>query len=299
MGLPSPFHEDGGSKIGTMTELVFLKLGGSLITDKTKPYTARFDKLAQLAEEIKSALSRTADLRLVLGHGSGSFGHYAVKEYLTPFHLPPISAPFGGASRNLGGEKEWTWRGFTEVWYRATQLNRYVIDALHEAGVLSIAIQPSAAVVSKNGIVRNWDTSSLESALNAGIVPVIYGDMAFDEVKGGAVLSTETLMCYLAHRLLPRRILLAGLEAAVWADFPARRQRVEQVTPATYDSLTGKVGGSHGTDVTGGMKSKVEQMVELVGQIPSVSVQIFSGEEPGNVEKALAGEVLGTLLRSD
>src|SRR5574341_946773 len=198
--------------IAMMTELVFLKLGGSLITDKTKPYTARFDKLAQLAKEIKSALSRTPGLRLVLGHGSGSFGHYAVKEHWTPLQLPPNSAPFGGASRNLGGEKEGG-RGFTEVWYRAMQLNRYVIDALHEAGILCMAIQPSAAVVSKNGTVQNWDTSPLESALRAGIVPVIYGDMAFDEVQGGAVLSTETLMAYLAHRLQPNRILLAGLDA--------------------------------------------------------------------------------------
>ena len=32
-----------------MTELVFLKLGGSLITDKTLPYTPRLEKLADLA----------------------------------------------------------------------------------------------------------------------------------------------------------------------------------------------------------------------------------------------------------
>ncbi len=275
-----------------MTELVFLKLGGSLITDKTRPYTARFEKLAELAKEIQSALSRTPGLRLVLGHGSGSFGHYAVQE-----HAPLLLSPH--PDKAGWGEMEGGWRGFTEVWYRATQLNRYVMDALHEAGLLSMAIQPSAAVVSSNGIVRDWDIAPLESALRAGVVPVIYGDMAFDEVKGGAVLSTETLMSYLAHRLRPGRILLAGLEAAVWADYPARRQRVEQLTPASYDSLTGKVGGSHGTDVTGGMKSKVEGMLELVAQIPSLSVQIFSGEGSGNIERALAGEVLGTLIRGD
>ena len=39
-----------------MTELVFLKLGGSLITDKDLPYTPRLDKLTELAQEIKAAL---------------------------------------------------------------------------------------------------------------------------------------------------------------------------------------------------------------------------------------------------
>ncbi|MCX6065672.1 MAG: hypothetical protein NT121_07955, partial [Chloroflexi bacterium] len=63
-----------------MTELVFLKLGGSLITDKTLPYTPRLDKLADLASQIAAALS-TRQLSLVLGHGSGSFGHIAAKKY--------------------------------------------------------------------------------------------------------------------------------------------------------------------------------------------------------------------------
>jgi isopentenyl phosphate kinase len=289
-----------------MTELVFLKLGGSLITDKTQPYTVRLDKLKTLAKEIRSALSSTPNLRLVLGHGSGSFGHYAVKEHLHPHLLPQNSTPFGSASQNLDGgsrpegvDEGGYWRGFAEVWYRASQLNRYVIEALHEADIPSMAIQPSASIVSKNGMVEKWELSPLESALNAGIVPVIYGDMAFDSIKGGAVLSTETLMFYLARRLKPKRILLAGLEAAVWADFPARQQKVEKVTPSSYKELENKVGGSHGVDVTGGMKSKVEEMLELARQIPNLNVQIFSGEEAGNVKRTLAGELLGTLIVGD
>jgi isopentenyl phosphate kinase len=265
-----------------MTELVFLKLGGSLITDKTRPYTVRLEKLKSLAAEIHAALSSTRDLRLVIGHGSGSFGHYAVKE-----HYPQLE---------IHEKKDWL--GFNEVWYRATQLNRYVIEALHDAGIPVMAMQPSASIVSKDGTVEHWDLSPLESALKAGIVPVIYGDMAFDSVKGGTVLSTEVLMFYLARQLKPKRILLAGLEAAVWADFPARRQRVEKVTPSSYLALAHNVGGSHGVDVTGGMKSKVEEMLSLVEQVPNLNVQIFSGEETGNVKRTLAGESLGTLIES-
>ena len=277
-----------------MDELLFLKLGGSLITDKTKPYTVRPDKLAQLCNEIASALSSTSSLRLVLGHGSGSFGHYAVKEHLAPLRLPPNS-------KNLGGEKERGryWRGFAEVWYRAAQLNRFVMEALHEAQVPAISLAPSAMVSAAQGIVTNWDLASLKATLAAGLVPVIYGDIVFDAVSRGSILSTEALMSHLAQQLPPRRILLAGLEAAVWADFPARRERVEKVTPANYDALGGKIGGSHGTDVTGGMRSKVEEMLKLVQRAPELSVQIFSGEEPGNIEKTLRGQVLGTLIEGD
>ena len=51
--------------------------------------------------------------------------------------------------------------------------------------------------------------------------------------------------------------------------------------------------------MTGGMRSKVEEMLVLVRQIAGVSVQIFSGEEAGNVERALEGEQLGTLIERD
>ena len=266
-----------------MTELTFLKLGGSLITDKTTAYTVRPNKLAALANELKSVLGRDSNLRLVLGHGSGSFGHFAVKE-----HFPRLEI-----------KERADWIGFSEVWYRASQLNRRVMDALHQAGIPSMAIQPSASIIAKNGAVEHWELSPLEHALEVGIVPVIYGDMTFDSVKGGTVLSTEALMFHLAHRLKPSRILLAGLEDAVWADFPERRQRVGRITPKSYNALTGKVGGSHGADVTGGMKSKVEEMLRLVEEIPQIAVQIFSGEEPGNLEKVLLGEQLGTLIASD
>ena len=280
------------SRIGSVSRIIFLKLGGSLITDKTKPYTPILGSMERLAREIGSVLARKPALRLVIGHGSGSFGHYAVKEFLAPHPYNPAQA-----ASDKGPQPHW--RGFAEVWYRASQLNRYVVDALHAAGIAVMSFPPSAMASAEEGRIKAWDTSRLETALDAGLVPVIYGDIAFDPVRGDTILSTEMLMYYLARQLNPGSILLAGLEAAVWADFPRRQERVEKITTAGFDALSGQIGGSHGTDVTGGMRSKVEEMLELVRQLPDVSVQIFSGEEPGNVEKALQGHVLGTLIESD
>jgi isopentenyl phosphate kinase len=271
-----------------MRELVFLKLGGSLITDKTKPYTVRIEKLTALAREIRSAAEARPDLQLLLGHGSGSFGHYAAQENPPPYILPAdASHPDGGQPRG---------RGYAEIWYRASQLNRHVVEALHAQGIASMAIAPSAQVTTSDGAIRRWDTASIRTALEVGITPLIYGDIVFDERAGSRILSTEDLMAHLADSLQPGRILLAGLEAAVWADYPTRQQRVERITPANYDALAGKVGGSHGADVTGGMKSKVEQMLDLVRHRPGLTVQIFSGEQAGHLARALQGEVLGTLI---
>ena len=264
-----------------------------MITDKTQPFTPRLDKLLQVAGEIKSALSGDSGLKLVLGHGSGSFGHYAVKEQSALLDLPPFSPKKSGESRKS------YWEGFSEVWFRASQLNRIVMEALNKAAIPAISLPPSAVVNAQDGIIKHWDLTALHAALKAGLVPVIYGDIVFDKARGGVVLSTEKLLFYLAQQLPMKRVLLAGLEAAVWADFPARLQTVKKITPSSFNSVAGGIGASHGMDVTGGMRSKVEEMLGLVQLIPNLSVQIFSGEEAGNVEKALGGEELGTLIAAD
>jgi hypothetical protein len=55
--------------------LYFLKMGGSLITDKTTPRTPRMEVLNRLAMEIASACAQNPSLHLVVGNGAGSFGH--------------------------------------------------------------------------------------------------------------------------------------------------------------------------------------------------------------------------------
>lgn len=48
------------------------------------------------------------------------------------------------------------------------------------------------------------ETIENQAALEAGIVPVIHGDVAFDEELGGTVASTEDLFAFLATKMPPR-----------------------------------------------------------------------------------------------
>jgi isopentenyl phosphate kinase len=277
-----------------MKELVFLKLGGSLITDKTQPYTPLLDVMDDIAVQIKTALQAQPDMRLVLGHGAGSFGHVPASAYRTRDGLSPRATPLTYRERDKSEDNYW--KGFSEVWYQASALNRHVMQALHKMDVRAIALPPSSSVIASNGQVSVWETTAIRMSLSSGIVPVIFGDVVFDEVRGGTILSTEDLFMHLARALNPERILLAGLEAAVWADFPARKTKLEKITPNTIHAISAGVGKSEGVDVTGGMESKVKQMLDLVQEIPEMSVQIFSGKDLGNVVRALSGEVLGTLI---
>ncbi len=277
-----------------MRQLVFLKLGGSLITDKTQPYTPKLDLIEDAALQIATALQAHPDLRLVLGHGSGSFGHVAASEYRTRAGVSIPTSPH--ISQERDATKDVYWKGFAEVWYQASALNRFVMKALRKVNLPAVALPPSANVIASDGKVSIWETSAISMALAAGLVPVIYGDVTFDEVRGGTILSTEDLFGHLARALNPDSILLAGLESAIWEDFPARTRKVETITPATFSMVAENLEGSAGVDVTGGMRSKVTQMLDLVRQNPLLKIQIFSGADPGNIVSALSGETLGTWI---
>jgi len=263
--------------------LVFLKLGGSLITDKTRPHTPRSPVIRRLAGEIAAACHDNPQLRLVLGHGSGSFGH--------------VPAHRWGTRQGVRTPAEWA--GFVEVWREASALNRLVMDALEQAGIPALPFSPMSAISAVNGKIANWNLTPLRSALQAGILPVVQGDAVFDGQLGGTILSTEQLFNFLAKQLLPQKILLAGIEKGVWADFPSCTRLVDSITPENFPELENTLGGSAATDVTGGMLNKVAESLSLVEVIPGLEVQIFSGSKPGAVLDALGGQSRGTRIYSD
>ncbi|MEI7987717.1 MAG: isopentenyl phosphate kinase [Chloroflexota bacterium] len=264
-----------------MSTTVFLKLGGSLITEKTKANTPRLDTIKRLVQEISAGLAHSPHIRLILGHGSGSFGHMAARQFGT---RQGVHTPF-------------EWKGFAEVWHAADALNRLVTDALYEAGLPVISFSPASMVISHSGGVLRWDLSPLKSALEHGLLPLVYGDVIFDNEKGGTILSTEDLFVFMAKELHPQRILLAGIEPGVWADYPTCTHLVGEITPQNSLSFLDKsLGASAAPDVTGGMAEKVRQALEMVRFAPDMEVLIFSGEEAGNVQQAISGKSLGTRL---
>jgi len=252
-----------------MSELIFLKLGGSLLTDKTRPQALREDVLARLAAEIADALAARPGPRLLIGHGSGSFGHMAARRYNT---RAGVTSPEG-------------WRGYAETARAAALLNRRVVDALWAAGVPALAIQPSASAHCRDGELQELAERPIRVALAQGLAPVLYGDVALDAVRGGTIISTEEIFAWLAPRLLPRRIVLVGEVAGVLSADPASGvtgELIPEITPDTLPQLAQVLGGSRGVDVTGGMVAKVAEMLALVQATPALDrVQIISGLIPG------------------
>jgi len=263
-----------------MSKLVFLKLGGSLITDKNTPMTPRMDVIQRLTGEIAASRRDNPDLRLVIGHGSGSFGHVAAHKYAT----------------YQGSHTPEQWLGFAEVWRAARVLNQIVLESLSATGLPVIAFPPSANMITEGRKVTQCHFEPLQQAISAGLIPVVNGDVVFDRRQGSTILSTEDVFCSLAPLLHPARILLAGLEAGVWADFPACTHLAPLIKRSNLAQVAPGLSGSAAVDVTGGMVQKVHSMLSLIDETPQLEVLIFSGSQPGLLQQALAGANTGTLL---
>ncbi len=267
--------------------MIFLKLGGSLITDKTGVETVRPSVLVRLAGEIAAARAVRPGLRLLVGHGGGSYGHVAAAKYGTRLGV--------GTTASSEAEAAVQWRGFAEVHAAMTRLNGLVVDALLAAGVPAMSFQPSALAQCEDGRIIHFPAESIQTALEAGVVPVVYGDVAFDVVRGGTIISTEEVMAALAGALRPSRLLLAGEVAGV---LDSEGAVIPAITQANLPQVEAALGGSRGTDVTGGMASKVRGMLALVERFPQLQIQIFSGLDAGLVRRILLGKgtAVGTII---
>jgi isopentenyl phosphate kinase len=262
--------------------MIFVKLGGSLITDKGRPYTARREVIARLGKEVRQALDAAPDLRLLIGHGSGSYGHWAAKPHGT----------------RQGVRTPAQWHGYAEVAGAAARLNRIVSDALIDAGVPVLSVQPSASARCHDGTLIYLDTYPLHAALAHSLVPLIYGDVALDDTRGGTIISTEDIFTFLVDELSPTHILLLGEVDGVLGSGGAA---IPTITPGSFPDFCNVLTGSAGVDVTGGMADKVARMIKVVQRYPKIQVRVFSGTEPGLLTKVLLNPTVraGTLVVRD
>ncbi len=263
--------------------IIFLKLGGSLITDKFQPNTALPSTISRIGLEISRALKANKRIQLVLGHGSGSFGHAAAEEY--------------GIGEAI--ERESQWHGFQKVWSSAKNLNHIVVSELIQSGLPVISFPPSSAIITKDKKIIHWNTAPIERSIEHNLLPLIFGDVIFDEKRGGVILSTEALFQELAEKFKPDLILLAGIEEGVWDDYKKKGKILRSISPSSYQTFLPKITSANASDVTGGMESKVKIMMKLIKKYPEIQARIFSGDQPGNIYKALMGQKVGTLLISE
>jgi isopentenyl phosphate kinase len=171
-----------------------------------------------------------------------------------------------------------------------------VVETFLQNNINCISFPPSSIFKSDNGRATHAYLEPLIASLNAGITPILYGDVIFDDSRGGTILSTEDIFFYLTKYFNVQQILLSGIEPAIFSDFPQNNNPISKITLQNFSALEQKIGHSASPDVTGGMIEKVRLMMDLIKTHPHLKINIFSASIPGNMEKILRNEAIGTTL---
>ncbi|MCD6248412.1 MAG: isopentenyl phosphate kinase family protein [Hadesarchaea archaeon] len=261
------------------TRPIVVKLGGSVITDKSRKFCVRREVLKRLAEE----LAATGE-PLVVVHGGGSFGHPLASEYGLRSGLRERSQLIGVSLTHRAME----------------QLNGYVIEALQGAGLPAVAIQPSACAVMERGRIAYMEIRAFKEFLGLGLVPVSYGDVVPDLARGVSILSGDQLVVYLAQKLNAKRVVIGVDVGGVYTGDPKvdkEAKLIREITPEDWEKMEKSIGGARGPDVTGGMANKIRELLELAKC--GIEAQVVDATRPGVVKRAILGEPgMGTRIIS-
>jgi len=254
-------------------KFAIIKLGGSLITHKGGRRSIRRQVLARLAEELAAATAR-GRRRFLLGHGSGSFGHVTAAEY-------GVQAGQGGAA------------GASATQDVARELHEAVLAALRGAGLSVWSVAPSSSLVTASGRPAAVAIESVERALQSGLVAATYGDVVMDRHQGHAICSTETALLAFARRLRSRG---AEFGDAYWFGntdgiYDRAGNTIARMTAKQAHKMADQVGGSPDTDVTGGMRHRLETAITFARL--GVRSWIADGSVAGTLPAVLAGKYRG------
>jgi len=265
-----------------LNNVTIIKLGGSVITDKSKPFSLRKDVLSSVATDLSTYLKDTgSNTYVALVHGGGSFGHPLVKECLERE---------GTISREC----------FTRVAHYMTLLNTEVVRTLMLSGVPAVSIPTRAVCVALRDNLADCDLSKVKELAHVGVIPVMFGDVA--PVRGGGfkVISGDVLVWMLAKELEANTVVFMTDVDGIYTADPHVSPHAELIPEVhaqeLMQGLAALTAGTEGrADVTGAMKFKIEAGLRL--GVRGVKAIIINGLKPHNLINALQGrKVRGTVV---
>src|SRR4030042_5443805 len=258
-----------------MEKLIIIKLGGSLITDKAKPFCAKTDVIKRLAKEIHSVRKNTGYL-FIIGHGGGSYAHTPALKYKT----------------HLGIINKVSYEGIAKVQDAAARLNRIVVYELIKSGENAMSLSPSSFMVGKSRKIEKVFMEPILSLLKNKILPVVYGDVLTDSERGCMVASTEMVLNFLAVNLKKyfkiEKIVYLGNTDGV---YDSSGKTIPRINWNNFEKFKKDISGSKGIDVTGGMLHKVEESLDMTKKY-GIEITIINGIKKGNLVKEIMNKDL-------
>jgi len=246
--------------------MILIKLGGSVITDKSNYKVFNKDCVARLCKEIKAS-GKDA----VIVHGAGSFGHVVAKEfqlqkgYSNDSQIPAVA----------------------KVSHDMRVLNNMVMDAVIGAGMNAVSIPPGACFEMENGELTG-DASVLKGYLELGIMPVMFGDVILDTDKRFGIVSGDKVMETLASLFSPECVVFVSDIDGLYDKDPKANKNAKLIETVDNDVLNRVATDITVDDVTGGVRAKMETMLRMTTS--DRECILINGKVEGRLYELLSGK---------
>ena len=247
--------------------MILIKLGGSVITDKSEYKKFNREQTARLCAEIAAS-----GKGVLVVHGAGSYGHVLSKQYqlqhgLQDFRQIPAVA---------------------QVQHDVRELSLNVVEEMIKVGMPAVSVPPGSCFVMDNGRLIVDNPESIKALAHIGVMPVLFGDVVADRSKGFGICSGDQAMEALAKIFKPDRIVFVSDVDGLYTADPKKDENaklIPEVDGKMLDKLDSELTVA---DVTGGIRGKVDEMLKICGD--SGECILVNGTVPGRLLSLLKGE---------
>ncbi|MCX7955854.1 MAG: isopentenyl phosphate kinase [Patescibacteria group bacterium] len=263
--------------------IYLIKFGGSIITDKNSPLKINFKAIDNLSYQIDIIKKENLDLNLIIGNGAGSFGHYYAKKYKI--------------NDNYVNFENY---GFSKVNFSVRKLNLLIIEKLIEKNISCISFSPSSFLFSKNKKLKKIIIEPIINCLNQNIIPLVYGDIIFDEKLNSVIFSTERVFKELIFKLIKLNYKIKFIIYCSDVDgiYDENKKIINKINKNNFLEIKEKLTKySQKYDVTGGIIHKIEESLELFDKF-SIPSLIFNATKNNQLIRFFRGEkITGTFIK--
>ena len=251
----------GGQRDGRQGGVLPIKLGGSVITDKERPFSLRLAVVERVAWELARA-AQEQGLSYVIVLGGGSYGHAAAKM------VREAGAPAPEALSIVTGAM--------------AELALAAADVFSMAGLRPV-LYPPHAFCRPRGLRPGCDWGLVVEALEAGVTPVTYGD-AYPCGEGWCIVSGDELLVEAACAVgASRAVYVSDVDGIYGPD----GRVLGEASLQELRGLAAAAGRRGGYDVTGGLARKIAALAE--NRCPGLaSVWVVNGMREGRLYRLLS-----------
>ncbi|TFG20161.1 MAG: amino acid kinase [Promethearchaeota archaeon] len=263
-------------------KLTVIKLGGSILTDKSIPYKSNDEIIASIAKELKDCIDSGLIEDLIIVHGVGSFGHVPVFKH----------------NLHLGFQHPDQLFAMSKTQHEINEFRLKLTAKFIENHLPVNLLHASSFCVQEKMKITDFFLQAVKGYISIGMIPLVGGDMLYDSKMGFSVGSGDQFMVLFAKQFSANQVIYVSDVDGVYTSDPKQNPEAKLIDTISISELGNIVENTDEApvgDVSGAMKGKLKAILSLKDEITKgTKVILMSMTKYGNLKSILG---MGTTIK--